>query len=90
MSAREELEKLIAEIAALRDSAAREQLIEKAGWVSKDLGFEAKLGDLRQAVSKMLNETEAKVSGHPLPTVAGALALGILIGWVSSHPGKRA
>jgi ElaB/YqjD/DUF883 family membrane-anchored ribosome-binding protein len=46
---------------------------------------EHQISELNRMVKEMLDEAESTASQHPVATVAGALALGIVIGRVSSR-----
>jgi len=74
-SLRDDLEKLRQELAALK--AARAEAGVAAEAVS---GLENQMGELNRLVQDMLDDAEETMSRHPVATVAGALALGIIIG----------
>jgi ElaB/YqjD/DUF883 family membrane-anchored ribosome-binding protein len=85
---REELEKLKAEIltkhsapAEVAASAAKDE-VAGPGFVTK---FENQIGELNKLVKATLDEAETTVAEHPVATVAGAMALGIVIGRVSAR-----
>ncbi len=74
-SLRDDLEKLRQELAALK--GARPETGVAAEAVS---GLENQMGELNRLVQDMLVDAEETMSRHPVATVAGALALGIIIG----------
>lgn len=78
---REELELLRREIEGLRTAKAEAAERKSAGEMPADGPF----GELRQLVLTMLDEAEESVADHPLATVAGALALGIVIGRLTAR-----
>jgi ElaB/YqjD/DUF883 family membrane-anchored ribosome-binding protein len=87
-SIREELEKLKTEIMAKR--SAPTETTAAARNVSKVVaGLEAKLerqiGELNKLVKSSLDDAEVTVAEHPVATVAGAMALGIVIGRLSAR-----
>jgi ElaB/YqjD/DUF883 family membrane-anchored ribosome-binding protein len=84
LSLRNELEELRREFESLRDRGV-DQLSGKAkeavAAATKELeGFEGQIADLNRMVHTLFEETEESVSQHPVATIAGALALGIVIG----------
>ena len=84
-SLRQEVERLRAEIEDLRTSkaaASQEMSSKSAGPLP---ALERQIADLNQLVQDMLDEAEDAVAGHPVATVAGALALGIIIGRLTSR-----
>jgi ElaB/YqjD/DUF883 family membrane-anchored ribosome-binding protein len=87
-SIREELEKLKTEIltkhsapAEVAASAAQNE-VAGPGFVTK---VENQIGELNKLVKATLDEAETTVAEHPVATVAGAMALGIVIGRVSAR-----
>ena len=56
---------------------------ERAPAVS--LGLEHQMAELNRLVQTMLEEAEETVVEHPVATVAGALALGIVIGRITAR-----
>jgi ElaB/YqjD/DUF883 family membrane-anchored ribosome-binding protein len=84
LSLRNELEELRREFESLRDRGV-DQLSGKAkeavAAATKELGgFDGQIADLNRMVHTLFEEAEESVSQHPVATIAGALALGILIG----------
>ena len=81
-SLRDELEELKAELAALRaaKAPAGEAEAGAAAEAEPKSVLEQQLGELNRLVQDMLDDAEAAVAAHPAATVAGALALGIVIG----------
>jgi len=80
MGLRAEIDALKAEIEAMRGSARK---AEASGPPSA--GLEHQLGELNRLVTAMLDEAETTVAEHPVATVAGALALGIVIGRLTAR-----
>jgi hypothetical protein len=72
----DEIEKLKAEIAALKTRPG-EPVPEESEEASSLAG---EIGELTGLVQDMLADAEKTMSRHPVATVAGALALGIVIG----------
>ena len=76
---RAELDELRAEIAQLRESRA-----EPAGETdSAEAG--GQLAELNRLVQQMLEDAEETIAQHPAAAVAGALALGIVIGRLTAR-----
>ncbi len=48
-------------------------------------GLEHQIAELNRLVQMMLDEAEETVTEHPVATVAGALALGIVIGRITAR-----
>lgn len=83
-SLRKELDELRREFESLRDRGV-DQLSgnakEAVAGATKELeGFEGQITELNRMVHTLLEEAEESVSQHPVATIAGALALGIVIG----------
>lgn len=79
---REELDALKAELAHLRDAAV--QRAENAASEAAD-GVTAHMPELNRLVHQMLEDAEETIAEHPVATVAGALALGIVIGRLTAR-----
>jgi len=77
-SLRQEIEELRAEIEALRSRQAAPADAPPAEAVD-----EGPIAELNRLVRTMLDDAEETVADHPVATVAGALALGIVIGRLS-------
>jgi ElaB/YqjD/DUF883 family membrane-anchored ribosome-binding protein len=81
---RRELDELRREFESLRDRGAGQlsgKAKEAAAAAAKELeSFEGQIGELNRMVHALFEEAEESVSQHPVATVAGALALGIVIG----------
>ena len=75
MSLRAELEALRAEIEALKPP-------QKA---AQPEGAAHEIGELNRLVKAMLDDAETTIAEHPVATVAGALALGIVIGRLTAQ-----
>lgn len=74
---RGEIDALKAELAHLRDAAVHRA--EAPG------GLNDQIADLNRLVHQMLEDAEETIAEHPVATVAGALALGIVIGRLTSR-----
>lgn len=72
-----ELNALRKEIEALRQGGG--------GGASAPEASDSHLRDLQQLAQSMLDEAEETISEHPVATVAGALALGIVIGRLTAR-----
>jgi ElaB/YqjD/DUF883 family membrane-anchored ribosome-binding protein len=84
-SLRAELEELKAELARLKQ-AQPSAAAPAAGEVAETGGgLGAQIGELNGLVQQMLDEAEETVAEHPVATVAGALALGIVIGRLTAR-----
>ena len=75
---RTELDEIRAELARLRETRASEDSAA-AGGVSEQIA------ELNRLVQDMLENAEDTITEHPVATVAGALALGIIIGRLAAH-----
>jgi len=85
---RDELEQLKSEILSKRatpNDAASVGLAGDKKEATLQATIETQIKELNRMVKTMLDEAESTVSDHPVATVAGALALGIAIGRVSSR-----
>jgi ElaB/YqjD/DUF883 family membrane-anchored ribosome-binding protein len=81
---RKELDELRREFESLRNRGV-DQLSGKAkeavAAATKELeGFEGQISELNSMLHTLFEEAEESVSQHPVATIAGALALGIVIG----------
>lgn len=87
---REDLEALRQEILARREapeeaaSIGQSNAKAKAGHTFHET-LDHQISELNRMVKTMLDEAETTVSDHPVATVAGALALGIAIGRLTSR-----
>lgn len=77
---RDELEELRGELQGLRGGAASATSATEA-----DSPLGAHLAELNRLVQTMLDEAEDTIAEHPVATVAGALALGIVIGRLTAR-----
>jgi ElaB/YqjD/DUF883 family membrane-anchored ribosome-binding protein len=85
---REELEKLKSEIMTKHSKPGETTLPgESFGKVAAGLEekLEHQIGELNKLVHTTMAEAEDKVAEHPVATVAGAMALGIVIGRLSAR-----
>ena len=73
---RAELDALKAEMAHLKDAAAERM---------EASGVNDQIGELNRLVRQTLEEAEDTIAEHPVAAVAGALALGILIGRLTAR-----
>lgn len=83
-SLRAELEALRKEVEALREPAPKDAPAADEGKPA----FTDHLEELNRLVRSMLEEAEETISEHPVATVAGALALGIVIGQLTARVGR--
>lgn len=85
-SLRQELDELRTEFETWRkgnvQSTSRSQ--DAAAQV-EPTGLEHQIAELNRLVQMMLDEAEETVTEHPVATVAGALALGIVIGRITAR-----
>jgi len=81
---RDELAQLRKEIEALRGAAPAGSKAE-TGTQSVASYLEQQIVELQRLVQTMLDEAEETVGEHPVATVAGALALGIVIGRLTAR-----
>lgn len=77
-----ELDALRAELAALRKPAPQ---TGAAGEGAEADGLHEHLAQLNTLVQQMLENAEETIAEHPVATVAGALALGIVIGRLTAR-----
>ena len=87
-SIRGELEQLRAEILDLRTAAgaaAKPRTDASAADEKPETTLEHQIGELNRMVKTMLDDAETAVIEHPVATVAGAFALGIVIGRLTAH-----
>lgn len=80
---RTELDEIRAELARLRE--ARQQVAAEAAAAVQDTGLGEQIAELNRLVKDVLEDAEDTIADHPVAAVAGALALGILIGRLTSH-----
>jgi ElaB/YqjD/DUF883 family membrane-anchored ribosome-binding protein len=83
---REELDQLKAEIlskAANEASTLGPEIAKTGSKIHESIDAQTK--ELNRMVKAMLDEAETTVADHPVATVAGALALGIAIGRLTSR-----
>ncbi len=73
---RDELDALKAELGHLRETAA--ERMDSSGATDQ-------IAELNRLVHKMLEDAEETIAEHPVATVAGALALGIVIGRLTAR-----
>jgi ElaB/YqjD/DUF883 family membrane-anchored ribosome-binding protein len=87
-SLREELDELRADILSKRAKSGESVV---PGPIASDSGekresvMEHQLAELNRMVKAMLDDAETTVATHPAATVAGALALGIVIGRLTAR-----
>lgn len=75
-----EIEALQAEFAANRRSAENKAAEVDAAFSQTRKLLDGQVHEIEKLVRALLEDTENTVGEHPLASVAGALALGILIG----------
>ena len=76
---RAELDEIRAELSRLRDTHAAPEGEAATG------GMHEQIAELNRLVQDMLENAEDMIAEHPVATVAGALALGIVIGRLTAH-----
>jgi hypothetical protein len=82
---RSELVALRAELGSLRQGvAAQGQAAPEAAPAPQD-GSGKEMAELNSLLRHVLEDAEATIAEHPAATVAGALALGIVIGRLTSR-----
>jgi ElaB/YqjD/DUF883 family membrane-anchored ribosome-binding protein len=87
-SIREELAELKSEILAKRTKPEESVIPDTQSNVEgakSESTIEHQIGELNKMVKTMLDDAETTVSDHPVATVAGALALGIVVGRLTSR-----
>jgi len=77
---RNEIDEIRAELARLREPASQPAAGEAAAG-----GIQDQIAELNRLVQDMLENAEETIAEHPVATVAGALALGIVIGRLTAH-----
>lgn len=78
---RSEIDEIRAELARLREPAGQ----TAAGDAAAAGGIQDQIAELNRLVQDMLENAEETIAEHPVATVAGALALGIVIGRLTAH-----
>ena len=76
---RTELDEIRAEIARMREARATHESDAATS------GMAEHIAELNRLVQDMLENAEETIAEHPVATVAGALALGIVIGRLTAH-----
>jgi len=76
---RSELDEIRAELSRLAEASAGPKDEAATG------GMHDQIADLNRLVQDMLESAEDTIAEHPVATVAGALALGIVIGRLTAH-----
>lgn len=76
---RAELDEIRAELSRLREARAAHEGAAPTSEMSEQLA------ELNRLVHEMLENAEDTIAEHPVATVAGALALGIVIGRLTAH-----
>ena len=83
---RQELDELRAEFESWRKGSAQVASRPPGEAASAEpVGLEHQIAELNRLVKMMLDEAEETVAEHPVATVAGALALGIVIGRITAR-----
>jgi hypothetical protein len=80
---RAELDALRAELAALKHAKEGPAAPEESQPPGE--GFGKEIAELNSLVHQMLEDAEETITRHPMATVAGALALGIVIGRLTAR-----
>ena len=81
---RTELDEIKAELARMREARAAQEAEAAA---ASSGGLHDQIAELNRLVQDMLENAEETITEHPVATVAGALALGIVIGRLTAHQG---
>lgn len=76
---RAELDEIRSELSRLREARAAPEGDAPSGALNEQLA------ELNRLVQDMLENAEETIAEHPVATVAGALALGIVIGRLTAH-----
>jgi ElaB/YqjD/DUF883 family membrane-anchored ribosome-binding protein len=87
-SIREELNSLKADILAKRTTPEKSAMPEGQFGLDdakSESTIEHQISELNKMVKLMLDDAETTVADHPVATVAGALALGIVVGRLTSR-----
>jgi ElaB/YqjD/DUF883 family membrane-anchored ribosome-binding protein len=84
-SLREELEELRADILSKRAKPGEPAIPEFHEAAKPLAALEHQISELNRMVKTMLDDAETTVADHPAATVAGALALGIVIGRLTAR-----
>lgn len=82
---RAELDELRAELARMRQAPGTGKPEEHGAVDAPGEGIGEQLAELNKLVQQMLDEAEETITDHPVATVAGALALGIVIGRLTAR-----
>ncbi len=77
---RNEIDEIRAELARLREPSGA-----SGGEAAATGGLQDQIAELNRLVQDMLENAEETIAEHPVATVAGALALGIVIGRLTAH-----
>lgn len=79
---RAEMDEIKAELARLREARSGPA---GGGAAAAEGGVGEQIAELNRLVQDMLENAEETIAEHPVATVAGALALGIVIGRLTAH-----
>jgi hypothetical protein len=82
MTLKAEIDALRAELAKLRMAGEGSPAAGEGAGLD---GPGSEIGELNRLVRKMLEDAEDTIAQHPVATVAGALALGIVIGRLTAR-----
>lgn len=82
---RAEIDEIRAELSRLGHARAAPEAEPAAEAAAQTSGLGDQIADLNRLVQQMLEDAEETIADHPVATVAGALALGIIIGRLTSH-----
>jgi ElaB/YqjD/DUF883 family membrane-anchored ribosome-binding protein len=82
---RAELDELRAELARMRQAPGTAKDEAHGAVEAEGTGLGEQLAELNRLVQQMLDEAEETITDHPVATVAGALALGIVIGRLTAR-----
>jgi len=82
---RRELDELRREFESWRKQETIEPPAESEKDARESVGFRGQIAELNHLVQSLMDEAEERVNEHPVATVAGALALGIVIGRLTAR-----
>ena len=74
-----------AHLARMRQAPGTGEPGERGATDAPGAGIGEQLAELNRLVQQMLDEAEETITDHPVATVAGALALGIVIGRLTAR-----
>ena len=82
---RAEIDEIRAELSRLREARTPPPAGSEGAAATGDSPLGEHMEELNRLVHEMLENAEETIAEHPVATVAGALALGIVIGRLTAH-----